>query len=135
MLRMSALSHLHVQWARFAMTHDCLPSHPRYEAATCAAPVHCAPSGIARESMHAFRPSPQLPCLQALGKYNVICMEDLIHEIFTVGPAFKQASNFLWPFQLNTPKGGLSVKRRHFVEGGQYGDREQYINNLVRRMN
>ena len=62
-------------------------------------------------------------------------MEDLIHEIYTAGPAFKQASNFLWPFQLNTPKGGLSIKRRHFVEGGQYGDREHYINNLVRRMN
>merc|ERR1712151_1263692 len=33
----------------------------------------------------------------ALGKQGIICMEDLIHEIFTVGPNFKQASNFLWP--------------------------------------
>ena len=31
----------------------------------------------------------------ALGKYGIVCMEDLIHEIYTVGPNFKQASNFL----------------------------------------
>lgn len=73
--------------------------------------------------------------VQSLGAHNIICIEDLIHEIFTSGPAFKQASNFLWPFKLSAPKGGIDVKRRHFVEGGQYGNREEYINNLVRRMN
>lgn len=26
-----------------------------------------------------------------LGKFGIICMEDLIHEIVTVGPNFKQA--------------------------------------------
>ena len=39
-----------------------------------------------------------------LGKYNIICIEDLIHEIYTVGPAFKQASNFLWPVKLSSAK-------------------------------
>ena len=52
-----------------------------------------------------------------------------------MGPAFKQCSNFLWPFKLNTPTGGLPKKRLHFIEGGQHGNREQYINNLVRSMN
>merc|ERR1712137_1499711 len=33
---------------------------------------------------------------------DVICVEDLIHEIYTVGPAFKQANNFLWPFKLSS---------------------------------
>ncbi len=42
--------------------------------------------------------------LQALGKHNIICIEDLVHEIFTVGPAFKQASNFLWPFKLSAAR-------------------------------
>merc|ERR1719167_779194 len=41
-----------------------------------------------------------------LGKHNIICVEDLIHEIITVGPAFKEANNFLWHFKLNTPNGG-----------------------------
>jgi large subunit ribosomal protein L7e len=26
----------------------------------------------------------------ALGKYNILCVEDLVHEIFTAGPNFKQ---------------------------------------------
>merc|ERR1711939_1085149 len=30
-----------------------------------------------------------------LGQHGIVCMEDLIHEIYTVGPNFKQASNFL----------------------------------------
>ncbi|KAK9791128.1 hypothetical protein WJX73_003406 [Symbiochloris irregularis] len=72
---------------------------------------------------------------KSLGAHNIICIEDLVHEILTVGPAFKQASNFLWPFKLSAPKGGIEVKRKHYVEGGQYGNREEYINNLVRRMN
>ena len=47
----------------------------------------------------------------------MICVEDLIHEIVTVGPNFKYASNFLWPFKLNTPTGGWRKKVNHFVEG------------------
>merc|ERR1712167_351703 len=38
----------------------------------------------------------------ALGKYGIVCIEDLIHEIYTVGPNFKSASNFLWPFKLSS---------------------------------
>lgn len=73
--------------------------------------------------------------MQQLGKHNIICIEDLIHEIYNVGPAFTQSTNFMWPFKLNTPTGGLDKKRLHFIEGGQHGNREQFINNLVRAMN
>ncbi|KRZ06718.1 60S ribosomal protein L7, partial [Trichinella zimbabwensis] len=69
-----------------------------------------------------------------LGKYHIICMEDLVHEIYTVGPNFKRATNFLWPFKLNTPNGGWKKKGRHFVEGGDAGNRENHINKLIRRM-
>lgn len=72
---------------------------------------------------------------QTLGKHGIICMEDLIHEIITVGPHFKEANNFLWPFQLKAPLGGLKKKRNHFIEGGDAGNRENYINELIRRMN
>ncbi|XP_074286344.1 large ribosomal subunit protein uL30y-like [Silene latifolia] len=72
---------------------------------------------------------------QVLGKHGIICVEDLIHEIITVGPHFKQANNFLWPFQLSAPNGGLQKKRNHFVEGGDAGNRENFINELIRRMN
>merc|ERR1712193_577206 len=43
---------------------------------------------------------------ERLGKFGIICVEDLVHEIMTVGPNFKYATNFLWPFKLNTPTGG-----------------------------
>ncbi|KAF2795255.1 60S ribosomal protein L7 [Melanomma pulvis-pyrius CBS 109.77] len=73
---------------------------------------------------------------QNLGKYGIICMEDLIHEIFTVGPNFKQASNFLWPFKLSNPTGGFHARKfKHFVEGGDLGNREDHINALIRQMN
>jgi large subunit ribosomal protein L7e len=72
---------------------------------------------------------------QSLGAKNILCIEDLIHEIYSVGPAFKEASNFLWPFKLNSARGGIDKKRLHYVEGGQAGNREEKINNLIRRMN
>ena len=39
------------------------------------------------------------------GKHGVICIEDVIHELVTVGKHLKQVSNFLWPFKLNNPNG------------------------------
>jgi len=45
---------------------------------------------------------------KSLGKFGIICVEEFIHKALTVGPNFKYASNFLWPFQLNTPTGGWS---------------------------
>ncbi|XP_030755397.1 60S ribosomal protein L7 [Sitophilus oryzae] len=69
-----------------------------------------------------------------LSKSGIICVEDLIHELFTVGPSFKYASHFLWPFKLNTPTGGWRKKTNHYVEGGDFGNREDKINELLRRM-
>lgn len=71
---------------------------------------------------------------QVLGKFGIVCVEDLIHEIYTVGPHFKEAANFLWPFKLNSPNGGFSKKLRHFNEGGDYGNHEVLIGKLVNRM-
>ncbi|KAH6647266.1 60S ribosomal protein L7 [Truncatella angustata] len=71
-----------------------------------------------------------------LGKYGIVCMEDLIHEVYTVGPNFKQAANFLWPFKLSNPTGGFRTRKfKHFIEGGDLGNREDKINALVRQMN
>nr|XP_036577141.1 60S ribosomal protein L7 [Colletotrichum truncatum]KAF6784053.1 60S ribosomal protein L7 [Colletotrichum truncatum] len=71
-----------------------------------------------------------------LGKYGIVCMEDLIHEIYSVGPNFKQASNFLWPFKLSNPTGGFRPRKfKHFIEGGDLGNREEKINALIRQMN
>jgi large subunit ribosomal protein L7e len=69
-----------------------------------------------------------------LGKQDVICIEDMVNQIHNVGPHFKEVTNFLWPFKLNTPLGGWKKKTNHFVEGGDFGNREQKINDLLRRM-
>jgi large subunit ribosomal protein L7e len=65
----------------------------------------------------------------------IICIEDIIHEIYTVGPHFTAVSNVLWPFKLSAPLGGMTKKRLHYIEGGEAGNREDKINALVRRMN
>lgn len=70
-----------------------------------------------------------------LGAKGISCIEDLIHEIWTVGPAFKEANNFLWPFKLNSPKDGWEKKRHPYQNGGAWGNREERINELVARMN
>merc|ERR1719197_2287866 len=67
----------------------------------------------------------------ALGDKDVICVEDVVHEVFTGGDNFKAVTNFLWPFKLNTPTGGWKKKTNHFTEGGDYGNREDLINKLV----
>jgi len=69
-----------------------------------------------------------------LEKHNIICIEDLIHEIFTVGPNFKQANRFLWPFKLSPPNGGWIKTLNHINEGGDSGNREDTINTLIHRM-
>jgi len=70
----------------------------------------------------------------SLGKCGIICMEDLIHELLTVGPNFKKANKFLWHFKLNTPNGGWRKKGNHFVDGGDFGCRDDMINPLLRKM-
>lgn len=101
-----------------------------------------------------------------LGKYGIHGIEDLVHEIYTCGPYFKQANAFLWTFKLSSPRKGFTCKRHGFCEprGGEYsvplvvlvfeclvvgrleaavvnaiflgdwGNREELINELVKRM-
>jgi len=70
-----------------------------------------------------------------LKQFNILCVEDIIHEVVTVGPNFKKVNNFLWPFKLNSPRGGFVKKLNHITEGGDAGNHEHLINGLVQRMN
>jgi 60S ribosomal protein uL30 len=70
----------------------------------------------------------------ALKQFGIESVEDLAHEIYTCGPNFAPANKFLWPFKLNQPVGGFRQIRRHYVEGGDFGNREHLIDDLVKRM-
>jgi large subunit ribosomal protein L7e len=73
---------------------------------------------------------------EGVGADGLICVEDIIHEIFTVGPNFKAASNFLWPFKLNSPRHGYGGKKKliHFCENGAVGNQGDHINKLIKKM-
>merc|ERR1712065_29707 len=56
----------------------------------------------------------------------------LIKDKFnTAGKHFRTVTNGLWPFKLAPPKGGMNQKRRHFVEGGDFGNRDTLINRFL----
>jgi len=73
---------------------------------------------------------------EQLGKFGIHGMDDLVHEIVTTGPNFKQVTNFLWPFKLSSPNGGYVLKKHgyHEPKGGDWGNREEEINEILRRM-
>ena len=64
---------------------------------------------------------------------TIKCFDDIVDQITNCGPSFKNVTSKLWPFKLNAPRGGISKKRKHFIEGGDYGNREAYMNNFVKQ--
>jgi len=60
-------------------------------------------------------------------------VDDIVNEIVQAGPNFKAVTNTLWPFKLSAPNGGINMKRRHFVEGGDFGNREAFMNSFVKQ--
>jgi large subunit ribosomal protein L7e len=71
---------------------------------------------------------------ETLGEHKIECIEDLIEQIHTCGPYFKEANNFLWTFKLHSPRGGWRNKKKSYQEGGDAGNREELINALLTRM-
>ena len=69
-----------------------------------------------------------------LGKYGILCIEDIVYQLATCGPKFKPVNSWLRAFNLNTPTGGWRQKKINYVEGGDAGYRREAINNLLARM-
>ncbi|KAK2973962.1 hypothetical protein RJ640_030141, partial [Escallonia rubra] len=72
---------------------------------------------------------------QALGQYGIICIEDIVNEIANVGKHFKEVTSFLCPFALNKPEKALQGKKKPYKDGGDAGNREDHINDLISMMN
>lgn len=88
--------------------------------------------GFTKENGKKVSISSNIQVEKALGKYNIICMEDLVHEVCTVGKYFDAASKYLCQFVLQAPKTGWEkAKGLHFIKGGECGFRADAINDLL----
>ncbi|XP_057678241.1 60S ribosomal protein L7-like 1 isoform X2 [Corythoichthys intestinalis] len=70
-----------------------------------------------------------------MGKHGIICLEDLIHEVYSVGKAFREANNFLMPFKLSVARHAARDKAGLLKDLGQPGFRGTDINNIIRQLN
>jgi len=68
----------------------------------------------------------------ALGKHNIICTEDIVHEIFTCGQAFREVNKFLWPFKLNPAKGAFV---KDAPNNHECGNHKHEIDEMIKKMN
>lgn len=72
---------------------------------------------------------------KALGdESGIICVEDLVHELYSSGRGFSAASEFLWPFRLTAPKTDFESQKLNDKEGKIYGDRGEEIDRLIKLM-
>ena len=73
----------------------------------------------------------------ALGDKDIICLNDLAHEIFSVGANFESAIGILSPFQLSTPEGHFEKKVLHIhheveSKAGFLGAKmDEFVNELI----
>ncbi|XP_029800317.1 60S ribosomal protein L7-like 1 isoform X3 [Suricata suricatta] len=70
-----------------------------------------------------------------LGKYGVICLEDLIHEIAFPGKNFQAICQFLRPFHLSVARHAPKNRVGFLKEVGLPGYRGERINQLIRQLN
>ncbi|XP_059857467.1 large ribosomal subunit protein uL30-like [Delphinus delphis] len=70
-----------------------------------------------------------------LGKFDVICLEDLIHEIAFLGKNFQVISGFSCPFQLSVARHATKNRVGFLKEVGSPGYRGECINQLIQQLN
>lgn len=72
---------------------------------------------------------------EIFGKSGVICVEDIVHEVFTVGANFDKVTKAIFPFILPNPKDGwIGRKGLSFQKGGIAGYRGNDINELLKNI-
>jgi large subunit ribosomal protein L7e len=70
---------------------------------------------------------------ELFGDSGVICVEDILHEVATVGPNFDKILKSLYPFMLPNPKDGwIGKKGLSFEKGGIAGHRGDKINDFIK---
>lgn len=59
----------------------------------------------------------------SLSKIGIVCLEDIVHEITTVGSHFRRVNSWLSVFFLAKPKGGWANLKETAAKGGDLGRR------------
>ena len=58
-----------------------------------------------------------------------------MNEVVRMGKEFEKIQGFVWPFKLTSSKEVLMSRlRKPFVQGGEWGFREEMINEFVNKM-
>ncbi len=70
----------------------------------------------------------------SLGKFNILCIEDLIHELSNGGKHFNEAMSFLGFFLLSPSEDVKEKVNVKFFRGGAQGFRGDKINELLANM-
>lgn len=66
-----------------------------------------------------------------LGQYGIVCIDDIIHEIYTLGENFNEVVKFLAPFKLSYATGTFEKKILQKDNIGAGGDRGENIDELI----
>lgn len=70
---------------------------------------------------------------EAFGNDGIICVEDIVHEVFTVGAHFDKITKAIYPFILPNPKDGwIGKKGLGKAKGGLAGYHGDQLNELLR---
>ena len=67
-------------------------------------------------------------------EHGIICMEDMVHELTTVGDAFDAVTNFLLPFPLTAAISKFEKEKLKVKQGKNYGDKGEEIDEYIRQM-
>ena len=71
---------------------------------------------------------------EVMGDLGIICVEDLVSELYQKGSNFDQVANRLCTFKLNKPTEGYGEKHVPQTKGGAWGLCQEKFNTLVESM-
>jgi len=57
-----------------------------------------------------------------------------VEELYSAGKQFQKVNQFLWTFQLAAARSKFQKQKLNFKDGGDYGDRGEEMDDLVRQM-
>ena len=67
-------------------------------------------------------------------EHGILCIEDMIQELYNVGDSFDAITKFLWPFQLTCPRSKFQKEKLGSKQGKDYGDKGEEINTYIEQM-